>query len=63
MGSRERMTDSVAWSAGSAINAIGECEQRSSARYHRARLTLPAGGGWSHIAGVEITEASPDGER
>jgi hypothetical protein len=55
VGTRNRIIDPVIWGAESAINAQGECPLRSAARYHRARLSLPPGGGWEHLQGVDLT--------
>jgi hypothetical protein len=63
IGVRERTVDAVTWQTASSLNAIGECEQRASGRYVRARTTLPAGSSFTHISGIELTEFSPDGER
>jgi hypothetical protein len=62
LGTRNRTADAVSWSSPAAINALGACPVRSAARYHRARLLLPAGSGWEHLQGVEI-EARPEGVR
>jgi hypothetical protein len=45
-----------------AIDAIGNAPQRAAARYHRARLAVPAGASFTHISGVEI-DAVPEGRR
>jgi hypothetical protein len=62
LGVRNRTVDPVQWGADAASNAFGECPVRSSGRYHRARLALPAGGGWEHLQGLEFT-ARPEGAR
>lgn len=62
LGTRNRIVDPVSWGIASASNALGECPVRSAARYHRARLSLPAGGGWEHLQGLEFT-ARPEGVR
>lgn len=62
LGTRERVVDPVTYGAAVAIDGIGNAPQRSAARYHRARLTLPAGAGFTHISGVEI-DAVPEGRR
>jgi hypothetical protein len=60
LGTRNRTIDPVSWSIEAAINAQGECPARSAARYHRARLSLPAGGSWEHLQGIEV-DARPEG--
>ena len=45
-----------------AVNIAGDCPQRSSGRYHRARITVPAGNSWGQGFGVEVT-AVPAGQR
>jgi hypothetical protein len=62
VGTRERATDPVMWSAEVAQNAIGACPLRSSARYHRARVKIGADGQWSHAQGIDI-EAVQEGAR
>jgi hypothetical protein len=65
IGTRERQVDAVTWGGAVAINAVGECPQRSSARYHRARITMPAGATWSNIYGIDVPEdaVADDGDR
>lgn len=52
---------------GSAVsqNAVGFCPLRVNARYHRLRLSVAAGGTWSHISGVNVPEdrVKPAGRR
>ena len=62
LGTRNRTIDPVSWGTAAATNALGECPVRSAARYHRARLSLPAGGSWEHLQGLEFT-ARPEGVR
>lgn len=62
LGTRERINDPVAWSTDVAQNAIGACPLRSSARYHRARVKVAAGGQWTHAQGVDF-EAVNEGTR
>ena len=38
-----------------ALNVAGECPQRSDGRYHRARVTVPAGAIWGKATGVDAT--------
>lgn len=57
VGKRERLADTRIWSAESAMEISGECPLRSSGRYHRFRVRLPAGTTWTHAQGVEVTAA------
>jgi hypothetical protein len=54
--------DGVAFGADVPIDAQGSAPQRASGRFVRARVTLPAGGGFTHVGGVEI-DAVPEGAR
>lgn len=60
IGSRDKQTDPVSWGAVTALNALGDAEIRSSARYHRARVGIS--GGFGHAFGVDA-EARPEGVR
>lgn len=60
LGTRNRTVDPVSWSVAAPINAQGACPVRSAARYHRARVSLPAGGSWEHLQGIDI-EAHREG--
>jgi hypothetical protein len=62
LGTRERVVDAVSYGPAVAIDAIGNAPQRAAARYHRARLAVPAGASFTHISGVEI-DAVPEGRR
>jgi hypothetical protein len=62
IGTRERPNDPVAYGQAVAADARGFAPQRASGRYLRARITLPAGSDFAHIAGVEI-DAVPEGGR
>jgi hypothetical protein len=44
------------------INALGKAPIRTSGRYVRASITIPAGGDWKNISGAEI-DAVPQGTR
>ena len=46
----------------SSINRVGECAQRVSTRYARARLRIPAGTSWSYATGVEA-DTAPEGQQ
>lgn len=60
---RDRTSDAVTVGMDVAINSAGFCRVRSNARYHRARIKVPAASAWSHLQGVDEIEASPAGNR
>ena len=62
IGTRELLTNPVMFNAGTPMNSLGWCPQRASARYTRARVTMPAASSFSHIIGVEL-DADPIGVR
>lgn len=62
IGARERPMDAVSFGPEVAVDGQGRAAQRASGRFVRARITMPAGSGFTHIAGVEI-EAVPEGSR
>lgn len=60
VGVRETQHEPVAWKPPAPANRAGWAPARASGRYHRARVTIPAGSAWSHAQGVDF-EASSDG--
>jgi hypothetical protein len=62
VGTRDRPDASVSWSAPSPRNVYGLCPLRAHGRYHRARVTVAAGGSWTHLQGLEV-EMAPAGRR
>ena len=62
VGSRERTMDAVGFGAAVTSDGLGNCPQRASGRYLRARLTLPAGASFTHISGIDV-DAVPEGAR
>lgn len=60
VGTRNRIVDPVAWGAEAGLNALGDCPLRSVGRYHRARISLPAGAEWQHLQGLDV-DARPEG--
>lgn len=62
VGARENLQTLRAWGASSPLNAQGFCPTRSSGRYHRVRVSVPAGADWDHAVGVDI-DAVQDGQR
>jgi hypothetical protein len=63
IGARDRLSDAVSWGPFSTPDAGGRCAVRSNARYHRARINLTAGSGWSDVQGVDEIEVSVEGTR
>lgn len=54
MGSRNRQIDDVTFSASVTVNSSGLCPVRTNARYHRARLEVPASNSWSIAQGIDV---------
>jgi hypothetical protein len=54
IATRDRLIDSVTYQAAVPVNVIGECPQRMTGRYVRARVTIPAASTWNHLQGVEL---------
>jgi hypothetical protein len=61
---RDRLQDNHAVT-GSRVpaNAYGYCPVRVNARYHRARITIPAGSEWSFATGIDDLKLSGMGTR
>jgi hypothetical protein len=62
IGTRDRNVDPVGFGASVAMDSLGNAPQRMAGRYHRARLTLPAGSSFTHIGGLDV-DAVPAGTR
>jgi len=62
IGRRETLQTPVAFTPSVPLNGLGNCPVRTSGRYGRARITLPAGSVFSHIQGVEL-DGSKAGNR
>jgi hypothetical protein len=62
LGTRNRLVDAVSFTAATAMNSLGACPQRSSGRYVRGEITVPAGAAWTHLQGLEL-EVTPAGVR
>jgi hypothetical protein len=63
LGRRDRLADAVTWTAPSSITSTtGSVPLRSTGRYQRARVIIPAGGYWQNAQGVDF-EARPAGRR
>jgi hypothetical protein len=55
IGYRLRRENSTTYPTATAVNRMGECGVRTSGRFLKARITIPASDtGWSHISGVEL---------
>jgi hypothetical protein len=55
VGHRETLHDTPAYSSQTAMSVSGRCPARSSGRYQRARIKIPAGATWTHAQGVDFT--------
>jgi hypothetical protein len=53
ISTRSNLQAAATYSGETAVNAIGVCPQRRSARYARAKMRIPAGTVWSVIRAVE----------
>jgi hypothetical protein len=60
VGSRNRKMEAGVYAASVPMNILGTCPMRSSGRYMRLQLTLPAAAQWDHLVGVEV-EPRPEG--
>ena len=63
VGYRNQLTQSVTYGNPIAINSYGMCPARVNARYHRARITLPASSTWLFARGVDDIQFSSMGTR
>jgi hypothetical protein len=61
IGERDLLTEDPTWTSAIPMNTIGECDARSNARFHRARVNIS--GGFDHATGVEVLEVYPAGKR
>lgn len=61
--SRDRLQDTHVSSSSVDTNANGFCPVRANARYHRAKLTVPAAATWDFFTGVDDIRASVGGTR
>jgi len=52
VGSRNLPNESLSYSSASTQNTVGFCPVRVDARFHKARVTIPAGSMWTHALGV-----------
>ena len=63
MGVRETQSGTVAFGSASSQRSTGICPVRSTGRFHRAKVTVPAGTTWTYAQGVDIVKASSMGMR
>jgi len=63
IGKRNNLYDAVSYGSAKAVNAYGMCTSRVNGRYHRARLTIPAGSLWDYARGVDDLKFSTMGSR
>lgn len=54
VGGRNRLADARTWSSASSMQTSGRVPLRSSYRYQRGRISVPAGETWTHIDGLEL---------
>lgn len=54
LGVKERAIDPVTYSSERSINQRGVASLRAGGRFHRVRITMPAGGDWSDIQGFDL---------
>ncbi len=63
VGSRDHLSSSVTFGAPIPANSTGFCPARVNGRYHRARITIPAGNEWRFARGVDDLKFSGAGAR
>lgn len=63
IGRRDRLQDPVVFTNAVPINSLGISHVRTSGRYLRARITLPAGSTFSHIQGIDALDPKKGGQR
>lgn len=61
MGTRNLLTDTVSYASAVSVDSIGNCNLRSNARYHRARVNIS--GGFTHAQGIDVTNFRKAGVR
>jgi hypothetical protein len=63
LGTRNRPFDAVTFGPTVAANVLGSCPFDISARYHRGRITLPAGQSWNHVMGIDDIDFRAEGRQ
>ena len=61
VGTRNNLSDTVAFGAAVSVNASGFCPVRSNARYHRARVNIS--GGFNDAQGIDLAKFTKAGMR
>jgi len=62
IGRRDSLQGAVNFSRAVAVNSLGYCPQRTTGRYIRSRITMPAGAVWTNLWGAHL-DASDAGGR
>lgn len=63
IGTRETQAAALTYKDESAQRSTGICPVRATGRFHRARVTVPAGTTWSYAYGVDVVKAAKAGQR
>ncbi len=63
LGTRNRQFDTVSFGTAVAANAVGACPFNVAARYHRGRISLPAGQSWTHVMGIDDIDFRAEGRQ
>lgn len=63
MGVRETQSGTVTYGSESSQRSTGICPVRSTGRFHRARVTVPAATAWNYAQGVDVIDAVGAGRR
>lgn len=63
MGVRETQSGTVAYGSESSQRSTGICPVRSTGRFHRARVTVPAATTWNYAQGVDVIDVTGAGRR
>lgn len=63
MGTRETQPGTVTYGSAAAQRSTGICPVRSTGRFHRARVVVPAGSTWTYAQGVDVVKAASAGRR
>ena len=63
MGVRETQSGTVTYGSASSQRTTGICPVRSTGRFHRAKVTVPAGSTWTYAQGVDVVKAANAGMR
>lgn len=63
VGARDNLAQNVVYGSSVPANAFGFCNARVNGRYHRARVTIPAGAQWKFARGVDDIKFSSTGAR